>query len=411
MVPGSDLECVRLSGHRVPAGLVGRGLMALDSDTDSDGLPASMSAQTFEAVYVVTADPVRARSVASEYRAAIRAAIVEAVPIEIAWKLRWAKKSVYPCIENPEACANLVDLAGLQYIPKKVKDVVFMDDAAETLLERSDGLWPAVERSTSGKKKGLFSSAELLQVFNEQVLPAQLQASTRRNYRSAWRQVITYGLAHEELHKLLPMSLDTLKSITLEFLVVGVAANSIKNVWSAIEHRHRLAELPFPLAQQRSFQRLFKAVAAIKGAPSRLLFPIGTHHVQRLLQLIDLSPLQKRAAVLTALGTALCCRVSELANLQMCDLLWDLDAAYHPELRGGLAVRIYKRKQDTGRFGLYPRLPPGPLVTRLRNFVNELGLVKSPRCTKSAAPGARCRVCDPVFPRALVNRNKWKDAS
>ena len=109
--------------------------------------------------------------------------------------------------------------------------------------------------------------------FNEQVLPAQLQASTRKNYRSGWRQVMTYGLAHEELHKLLPMSLDTLKSITLEFLVVGVSANSIKNVWSAIEHRHRLAELPFPLAQQRSFQRLFKVVAAIKGTPSRLLFP------------------------------------------------------------------------------------------------------------------------------------------
>ena len=76
---------------------------------------------------------------------------------------------MYPCIENPEACANL-GLAGLQHIPKKVKDVVFMDNAAETLLEKSDGLWPAVERSTSSKGKGLFSSAELLQVFNEQVL-------------------------------------------------------------------------------------------------------------------------------------------------------------------------------------------------------------------------------------------------
>ena len=164
-----------------------------------------------------------------------------------------------------------------------------MDDAAETLLERSDGLWPAVERSTPSKKKGLFPSAELLQVFNEQVLPAQLQASTRRNYRLAWRQVITYGLAYEELHKLLPMSLDTLKSTTLEFLVVGVAANSAKNVWSAIEHRHLLVVLQFPLAQQRSFQRLFKAVAASKGAPSRLMFLFGTHLVQRLLQLIGLS--------------------------------------------------------------------------------------------------------------------------
>ena len=44
-------------------------------------------------------------------------------------------------------------------------------------------------------------------------------------------------------------------------------------------------------------------------------------------------------------------------------------------------------------------------MTRLRNFVSELGLVKSSRCSKPAAPGARCRVCDPVFLRALVNQN------
>ena len=233
--------------------------MVQDSDTDSDEFAAPVSAETFEAVYIVKADPVRAQSVAAEYRAAIKAAIVEFVPTDIAWNLQWARKSVYPCIENPEVCANL-SLAGLQLIPKRVKDVVFMDDVAETPLERSDGLWPAVERSASNKGKGIFSSAELLRVFNEQVLPAQLQASTRGNYRSAWRQVITYGLAHEELHKLLP-----LKSITLEFLVVGVAANSIKNVCSAIKHRHRLAELPFPLAQQRSFQRLFKAVDTVSN--------------------------------------------------------------------------------------------------------------------------------------------------
>ena len=102
------------------------------------------------------------------------------------------KEECIPCIENPKACANLVGLAGLQHIPKKVKDVVFMDDAAETLLERSYGLWPAVERSTLSKKKGLFPSAESLHVFNEPVLPAQLQASTRRNERYAWIQAITY---------------------------------------------------------------------------------------------------------------------------------------------------------------------------------------------------------------------------
>ena len=85
MVPGSDLECVRLSGRRVPPLVSSRkGLMVLDSDTDLEGPSASMSAQTFEAVNMVKAGPVRAQSLASEYRAAIKAATVEVVPIKIA---------------------------------------------------------------------------------------------------------------------------------------------------------------------------------------------------------------------------------------------------------------------------------------------------------------------------------------
>ena len=155
--------------------------------------------------------------------------------------------------------------------------------------------------------------------------------------------------------------------------MVGVAANSIRNVWSAIEHRHRLAHLA---AVRRSllrtdgmaFKRSFKAVCAIRGAPSRDLFPVGPHHLPRLLQLIGLSWMQRRAVMITVLGTVMCCRVSELANLQICDLLWDFDAAYHAELRGGMAIRIYKRKQDTGRFGLYPRIPPGNFMESFNNL-------------------------------------------
>ena len=144
--------------------------MAQDSDSDSDEFTAPMTAETFETVYVVKADPVRAQSVAFEYRAAIKAAIVETVPTDIVWKLRWAKKSVYPCIENPEDCTHL-SLAGLQHIPKKVKDMLFMDDAAETLVERRDGLWPAVERTALSKGKGIFSSAELLRVSTNKSFP------------------------------------------------------------------------------------------------------------------------------------------------------------------------------------------------------------------------------------------------
>ena len=44
--------------------------------------------------------------------------------------------------------------------------------------------------------------------------------------------------------------------------MVGVAANATRNVWSAIEHRHRLARLVAPRAEPMAFKRSFKAVCA-----------------------------------------------------------------------------------------------------------------------------------------------------
>ena len=73
--------------------------------------------------------------------------------------------------------------------------------------------------------------------------------------RASWKQVLTFGLAHWEWDKVLPMTLATLKSLTAEFLMVGVAANSMKNIWSAIEHWHRKAGVPLPLAQRMSFKQ------------------------------------------------------------------------------------------------------------------------------------------------------------
>ena len=45
--------------------------------------------------------------------------------------------------------------------------------------------------------------------------------------------------------------------------------------------------------------------------------------------------------------------------MQYCDLLWNLDAAYHLSLATDLAIRICRRKQDVEHFGLDTHLPPG----------------------------------------------------
>ena len=361
--------------------------------------------------YMVRNDPARALELAGEYRAAIKAAVLVALPSTVAQQLVWSR-SIYPSLANPELLADL-GVAGLGRVRPEVRRFMFLNDAGATLLEVSDGVWPALERASpvQGRRTArsigavqLFSAPELLQVFNDQILPAQLQVGSRVNYWSGWRQVLTFGLAHGELHKILPMSMGTLRSLTAEFLLLGTGANTVRNVWSAIEDRHRMAHLAPPLAGPLVFKRSFKAICAVRGAPSRTLFPVGPHHLRRLLLLAGLSNNQQRAVIITVLGTVMCCRVSELANLQLCDLLWDFDAPYHEDLLGGLAIRIYKRKQDTGRFGLYPRVPPGELVIRLKQFITDLGLRVSNRCTKKRAPGGRCKFCDPVFPHAMTNR-------
>ena len=354
-----------------------------------------------EPAVIYRADRAEAAEVAKEYRAAVRGAVIEVLPVEVAQGIQWSK-SYYPAVTDVGPLKELT-VANLSRVPARIRDIIFKDERAVTEFERGDGLVPAVRRQGE-ERASLFSPAELAAIFDLQIAPAELQVSSRKGYWNSWRQVITFGLAHEIMHKILPMSITELKAFTLELLMSGDSANSIKNAWSAIEHRHRMAGLDPPLAPPLAFKRLFKAVASIKGTPGRLQFPIGAHHLRRFLSLVGLSRLELRSVLSTSLGTVGCCRVEEVANMQVCDLLWALDAAYHDSLIGGLAIRIYRRKQDTGRFGLYIRIPAGELVAWLRRYVAAMCLRTSNDCTKRANPGARCPVCDPVFPRTVVGR-------
>lgn len=146
------------------------------------------------------------------------------------------------------------------------------------------------------------------------------------------------------------------------------------------------------------------------GTPSRLRFPIGTHHLRKMMALTGMSRLERRAVLIVCVGTACISRVDELSQLQLCDLLWNHDAAYHDSLRATLAIRIIRRKQDCHRFGLYVRVPAGVLVEMLRAFVRDMGLLLDPRCTKSSIRGARCPYCDPVWPKTVVGRTRSSGA-
>jgi len=68
-------------------------------------------------------------------------------------------------------------------------------------------------------------------------MPAHLAHRTREGYQSNWKSVITWAIARGETESILQMM--TLKAITQELTMIGCATGTIRNVWSAIEDRHR----------------------------------------------------------------------------------------------------------------------------------------------------------------------------
>jgi hypothetical protein len=149
-------------------------------------------------------------------------------------------------------------------------------------------------------------------------------------------------------------------------------------------------------AAAADFSRFSKAVASVKGMPSRLIFPIGVHHIQRLLDLVGLTIAQWRDMLICVVGMIMCLRVNEVDQLQICDVLWYLDAAFHAKYQNTFACRLYKRKQDTARRGLYPKAGAA-VADRLQAYTNHLGLAVSANCSKGRSPRARCRACMPVL--------------
>ena len=120
--------------------------------------------------------------------------------------------------------------------------------------------------------------------------------------------------------------------------------------------------------------------------------------------LVSESPLERRVVLVVLVGTACVFRVDEVAQMQLCDLLWAHVAVYHQSLWAESAIRIIRRNQGSGRFGLYVRVPAGQVVEMLRAYVRDMQLWLDPTCTKLTQRGARCPFCDPVWPKTVMGR-------
>ena len=344
-------------------------------------------------------EPNRGAEVAEEARQALKAAVAENLSVEVFRSVRWSKSRAPTILDLRVLRAE--DGGGLGRLSPRGRRELLKDNSQVTELELGDGVLPGVRRARGG---GRFNATELSSLFRTLVMPSALEQSSRQGYFASWRSVVTWLLAHDLADKGLPMTREVLEALTMELIFLGLSVGSIRNIWSSIENRHRIYGHQPPLGEPGSFKRGIKAISSLRGQPIKLMFPVGRRHVQGLLRLIGLTWTQQRNVLLTLTGTVMCARVSETAGLRVCNVHPDVDVPFDPAYRGGIGIKIVKRKNDVKRRGIMTRIPPGPLADRLIRWIEEERLHRHPRCTLESAPGARCRYCPPLFPKTSRQR-------
>lgn len=130
-------------------------------------------------------------------------------------------------------------------------------------MEGGDCILPAI--SVKRVQGQLASGGTVGGSFQECVAPDSLELSTRKGYQALWRTVLTWGIVHE---------------------VVGAHVG-----------------LHTPLGCAGAFRRFYKAVTAVKGTSSLIMFSISTHHVKRLLERVGLTECQERDVLVCVLET------------------------------------------------------------------------------------------------------------
>ena len=227
-------------------------------------------------------------------------------------------------------------------------------------------------------------------------------ASTRGQQWSNWKGVVTIAIAHGTVSSLLPMSPKFHQALTWQLILLGCGPAHLKAIWAAIVQRHRQHELTPPMTRSGDYSRWVKAISRMMGQPKLLKFPLGKPLVHRLLQMDGVTEapyVVQRNVLATVLGVLCCARVSEIAALQACDVLYNLDTLRgDAQYAGTAAIHICKRKNDALRKGLFPRLgrarssiPAFNVVQWLWSFQHRFGQFKHPGCTRtgSARPSSR----------------------
>jgi len=209
---------------------------------------------------------------------------------------------------------------------------------------------------------------------------------------------MTYASVHDCLNDAIPAQPHVLRGYLWFLLQAGYKPGSITLRIYSIVDRHVSYGLPFPY-HQKVLKRWIKAFERLCGVPRRDKLAITATHLKSILLAPRSSLRDLRDTAIVALGTTCALRVSELSELDVCDLLFDFEP-------GVLAVRVKRRKNDQKRAGLWPRIahaakPEFDVVALLRVWLSRARLEVATNCEKSHHPRSPCRSCGRLFSRIM----------
>lgn len=217
-------------------------------------------------------------------------------------------------------------------------------------------------------------------------LEANLAASTRTVYASAWRQWEKW--AAKRGIPALPASPEAIAAFLAERAESGISYGTIDLACSAIAFQHHEEGLPDPM-MDLTVRRVRRGLRRIVGAaPRRQAHPLTLDELTQMVTAIDLkTSIGQRDRAMLLLGYAAALRPSELAALHLADV-----SSRH----GGLLITVRRSKTDQDGYGqrvgvaagTYHQTDPitalsewlaarpsgpGPLFTRIQRCGNATG--------------------------------------
>jgi integrase len=235
-------------------------------------------------------------------------------------------------------------------------------------------------------------------MFDAQVLPAIQAKRTRATYFANWRAFITYAHIHDCIDQAVPATPAIIKGYLWFLLQSGYRPGTITIRLYSIIDRHLRFRLPFPY-HQKEIKAWTKAFERLCGVPRRDKLAITSTHLKAVLSTPRSTLRDIRDITIVALGTVCALRVSELIELDVCDLLFDFEP-------NTMAVRVKKRKNDQKRAGLWPRVgrascPRYDIISLCLTWLARSGLHVRESCEKARHPRSACRTCGRLFTRLM----------